>query len=353
LPEVLLPSVLLHDHLDGGLRPQTVIELAAAVGHSLPADDAHSLAAYFDQKRSGSLERYLEAFTHTIAVMQTRTALKRVAREAAEDLLEDGVVYAEVRFAPLLHTRRGLTGDEVVEAVVDGLSEVPELAWGLILCAIRSDRDSDRVAELAIRHSPRVVAFDLAGPEKGHPPERHLPAIRRVREYGLGVTLHAGEAAGPGSIASALLRCGADRIGHGVDVVEDCVMESGEIRSVGRLAGLVRDRRVPLEICPSSNLATKRWAAEQHPVGALHRAGFTVTINTDNRLMSATRQSAELELVARRHGFGIDDLALVARRSLAAAFCPEPLRRELWENRIAPAYRKAGASVSLRWEPGS
>lgn len=348
-----LPGVLLHDHLDGGLRPATVVELADDVGYrGLPTTDPAQLAEWFDQKQSGSLETYLEAFTHTIAVMQTSDALHRVAAEAALDLAADGVVYAEVRFAPHLHTRRGLSLDEVMEAVTTGLdagAAESGLAWGVIVDAIRSEPTSEEAVDLAIRWQKRgVVGFDLAGPERGYPPELHLPAIRRAQAFGLRVTLHAGEAAGVESLAAAL-RAGAERIGHGVEVVEDCRVEGGEIVQLGRVATQVRDRAIPLEVCPSSNLATKRWSPDQHPVGMLHRAGFAVTLNTDNRLMSRTRLSQEMDLVVTHHRFGVSDLALVARRALQAAFCPSPLKRELWEQRLAPAYRAAGADASPRW----
>jgi adenosine deaminase len=192
----------------------------------------------------------------------------------------------------------------------------------------------------------RVVSFDLAGPEAGHPASRHLPAIRKVQEAGFPVTLHAGEAGGVAMIAEARFRCRADRIGHGVDIVDDCVVDSGEIVEVGPVAAAIRDRRVPLEVCPTSNLHTKGWTPDRHPVGMLHRAGFTVTINTDNRLMSATSMPAEFELLRRHHGFGVDDLLAVTRRALVAAFCSEPVRRRLWDERIAPGYREAGAEVS-------
>lgn len=347
---VPLPSVVLHDHLDGGLRPGTVLELAGAAGHELPARDVEGLAAFFDQGVSGSLERYLDAFTHTIAVMQTAEALERVAYEALEDHAADGVVYAELRFAPFLHRRRGLTPLAVLEAAASGMRRAEAdhgIAWGIIVDAIRSDDDSSEVAEVVVAaRDVGVVSFDLAGPEAGHPASRHLAAIRRVQEMGLPVTLHAGEAGGVGMVAEAAFRCGADRIGHGIDVIEDCVVTAGEIVDVGRVAGAIRDRRVPLEVCPTSNLHTKGWEPEEHPVGMLHRAGFTVTINTDNRLMSVTSMPGEFDLLRRHHGFTVDDLLEVTRRALTAAFCPEPLRRKLWDDRIVPAYRAAGAMLT-------
>ncbi len=346
-----LPSVVLHDHLDGGLRPETVLDLADAVGYELPADDPVELADWFDQGRSGSLERYLEAFAHTVAVMQTEEAIVRVAREAVEDLASDGVVYAEIRFAPHLLTRGGLSSDAVVEACLEGMrgdAATTGLEWGIILDAMRQDDDSLEVARLAVRHADDgVVGFDLAGPEAGFPPDRHLPAIRHVAAAGMRLTIHAGEAAGLPSIASAVNVCRTERIGHGIEVVADCDVRDGEIVATGRLATQIRDRRLPLEICPTSNLHTRGWAPSEHPVGMLYRAGFAVTLNTDNRLMSRTSMSQEFSLVSEHHGFGIDDLAIVTRTALEAAFCSLDLKRRLWERVIAPAYEAAGASARV------
>ncbi len=354
-----LPSVLLHDHLDGGLRPATILELADDGGYSeLPSDQPDSLATWFDQSQAGSLETYLESFRHTIGVMQDQESLERVAYEAALDLAGDGVVYAEIRFCPLLHTRRGLGTDEVIEAVSSGLTRgaaASGLVWGLIIDAMRDDTRSVEMARLAVSHRKRgVVGFDLAGPESKHPPRRHLAACRHARESGLRLTVHAGEAAGPmgpAYIAEAMDSCGAERIGHGVEIISDCVIREGEVISLGPVAARVRDRQVPLEMCPASNLATGRLRPEEHPIGALYRAGFNVTISTDNRLMSNTSMSAEFEFVQRHHRFGLDDLASVTRRSLAAAFCDHVTKTRLWEETIAPAYRIAGAEVETRW-PG-
>jgi adenosine deaminase len=352
-----LPSVLLHDHLDGGLRPATVLDLADTQGYpDLPETDVRSLAAWFDQKDSGSLEQYLAAFTHTIAVMQEPAALERVAYEALVDLAEDGVAYAEIRFSPPAHTERGLTPDKVVEAVASGLrlgGRETGVRWGLIIDALRHRHDSVEVAKLALRHRRHgVVGFDLAGPEAGHPPGDHVAACRIARDGGLRLTIHAGEAGGRrgvAHIASAIDRCGAERIGHGVELVDDCEVGGEEIMTLGPVAARVRERRVPLEVCPSSNLATSRLQPDQHPVGLLYRAGFNVTLNTDNRLMSATSMSDEMGLVSKYHGFEIDDLARTAWRSLDAAFCPWEVKAELWEDVIAPAYAAAGADLDPVW----
>lgn len=340
---VRLPKVVLHDHLDGGLRPASIVELAAAHGyHDLPEADPERLAAWFHQGEAGSLERYLEAFVHTVAVMQTGQALERIAYEAVLDLAADGVVYAELRFAPTLHLAGGLRPREVVEAVLAGARRGEEetgLVTRILLTALRDQEDSEQVAALAVAlRGTGVVGFDLAGPERGHPPDLHLPACRAVRQAGLGLTIHAGEGDGPHSIWRALVLCGADRIGHGYRIAEDARLGSGRLESAGRLASVVRDRRVPLEICPTSNLHTAGMAPGDHPLGALHRAGFTVTLNTDNRLMSATSMSGEFRLAVEHHGFEAPDLLAVTTAALEAAFCDLPTRRQLLEERVRPGY---------------
>jgi adenosine deaminase len=298
------------------------------------------------------LESYLGAFRHTIGVMQDWESLERVAYEASVDLTNDGVVYAELRFCPLLHTRKGLAPMEVVRAVSTGLrrgADETGLAWGLIIDAMRHETHSVEMAYLAVAgRELGVVGFDLAGPELGNPPGSHLAACRLARTSGLGLTIHAGEAAGDrgaGYMAEAMDLCGAERLGHGVELVWDCVLSDGEVVEIGPVAARVLDRQIPLEMCPSSNLATSRLAPDQHPIGAFYRAGFNVTINTDNRLMSATTMSAELDFARRHHGFDLDDLVRVTRHSLKAAFCDHATKRRLWEERIAPAYREEGATV--------
>ena len=343
-----LPKVILHEHLDGSLRPETVHQLAEQAGYRLPTSNPDRLAEWFNQSGTHSLERYLQAFSHTVAVMQTRRSLFRVAAEAVEDLSAHGVVYAEIRFAPHLHTRGDLSLEQVVQAVADGLAEgsrVTGMGWSLILCALRHTPTSLETARLAVGAAPAgVVGFDLAGPEAGYPAVEHLPAIETALDGGIRVTLHAGEAAGPHSIGDALA-CGAERIGHGVEVIEDCRVASGRILETGPVATEVLERQIPMEICIKSNLDTKGWTPDRHPVGLLHRAGFAVTLNTDNRLMSRTNPTHEFNLAVRRHGFGIDDLAQVTRQALEGAFCDERLKDELWESRIAPAYREGGATV--------
>jgi adenosine deaminase len=319
------PLIVLHDHLDGGLRPETVLELCAI---PLPFDEAGALAGWFDQRGSGSLERYLDSFVYTLAAMGTPEALRRVAREAVEDHAAAGVIHAELRFGPLLLP--SMTPEVVVESVLAGLqdgSDATGATTGLILCALRHLPDSEKVARLAGRYAGQgVVGFDLAGPERGFPPDDHLPAIHLAREAGLGLTLHAGEAGGVDSIRRAVDIGGADRIGHGVEIIEDCVVSDGVITDVGQVATTLLERRIPLEICPSSNLATKGWSVSEHPLALLHRAGFVVTLNTDNRLMSATSMSQEAELALDGLGLAPEELAEMTRNAAATAFLPEQER---------------------------
>lgn len=335
-----------------------MLELAEACDYQgLPATHEAALAEWFDQSESGSLENYLRAFDHTVAVMQTPEAIERVAYEAALDLSADGVVYAEIRFCPPLHSKQGMTHSAVIEAVASGMSlggTESGLRWRLIIDSLRHIHDSMELARLAVasRHLG-VVGFDLAGPEAGHPPEKHVAACRFVRESGLRLTIHAGESAGKDGVAyvaSSVDKCGAERIGHGVELINDCLVQDGEIVDLGPVAERIRNRRTPLEMCPTSSLATGSLQPEQHPVGPLHRAGFNITLNTDNRLMSATSMSDEFDFVQKYHRFDIDDLALTTRRTLDAAFCPWDLKIELWETKIAPAYLAAGAGVEALWQ---
>lgn len=352
-----LPSVLLHDHLDGGVRPATVLDLAESRGYAgLPASTEPELARWFDQKSSGSLETYLQAFEHTIAVMQDAEALERVAYEAVIDLAADGVVYVESRFSPLLHLERGLEPASVIEAVASGMrlgAAETGVKWGLIIDALRHLHDSEMLARLALGHRGHgVVGFDIAGPEAGFPPDQHVAAFRAARAGGLRITIHAGESGGRhgvAHIASAMDVCAAERLGHGIEIIDDCVISDNDIVAMGPVARRVRERRVPLEVCPSSNMATARLEPHQHPLGLLYRAGFNVTLSTDNRTMSATTLSAEMEFARVHHGFEVDDLARITRAALDAAFCPWEVKAELWEGSIAPAYSAAGAVVEPGW----
>ena len=337
-----LPKVLLHDHLDGGLRAGTVLSLAGEHGYGgLPHQDEQALASWFDQTDSGSLVGYLAAFDETIAVMQTPSALERVAREAVEDLAADGVVYAEIRFAPSLHCRAGLSRAEVIDAVLAGLAageEATGVAARLIVDAMRQDSDSEEVARVAAEYVDRgVVGFDLAGPEAGFPAAAHAAALGVAGSSGLHVTVHAGEAAGPASMTDAL-DSGAERIGHGVRIVDDVVVRDGEIVECGPTARRVVDGGIPLEICPYSNLHTRAvLSPAAHPAGMLHRAGFTVTLNTDNRLMSNTTMTKEFSLATGLLGFSEDDLRAVTLNAVESAFCDEETRTAV-RHRVLAGY---------------
>ena len=338
-----LPKVLLHDHLDGGLRPSTILELAAECGYTdLPADTPEGLEEWFDQGTSGSLPRYLEAFDHTIAVMQTAPAIERVAYECGIDLAADGVVYFESRYAPSLSTAGGLSRREVLEAMAAGFRRAEQetgVEWGIIVDAMRQDSDSVEVARVAIdSRDLGVVAFDLAGPEAGFPPDDHLEACRMIREANMGLTLHAGEADGPESMWRAIQRCGAHRAGHGFRVIEDCMVDDGRIIELGPIATYVRDFRVPLEVCPYSNTHTAGITMAEHPIRLLHDAGFNVTVNTDNRLMSRTSLTQEMTALVDELDFTLRDLERLTMRALKAAFCHQPVKDRL-HRAIRGAYR--------------
>jgi adenosine deaminase len=343
---VKAPKVLLHDHLDGGLRPATIIELARPVGHRLPAEDAVALRHWFESAAdSGSLERYLQTFAHTVAVMQTAEALHRVAYECALDLAGDGVVYAEVRFAPEQHLERGLTLDDVVEAVLagfgDGAADAARagtpIRMATLVTAMRHAARSMEIAELAVRYRDLgVVGFDIAGAEAGYPPTRHLDAFEYLQRENFHFTIHAGEAFGLRSIWQALQWCGADRLGHGVRIVDDI---TGDV--LGRLAAYVRDKRIPLELCPSSNVQTGAAPSiAEHPVGLLRNLRFRVTVNTDNRLMSGTSMSRELALLVDAFGYGWSELQWFTVNAMKSAFIPFDERLVLINEVIKPAYVK-------------
>jgi adenosine deaminase len=343
---VRAPKVLLHDHLDGGLRPQTVLELADQYGYrALPASDPEGLATWFRQAAdSGSLVQYLETFAHTVGVMQHPDAIHRVARECALDLAADGVLYAEVRFAPELSTANGLAIDAVVEAMVagfaDGCAEATSAGTcihvGALLCAMRQADRWDEVAELVVRYrGAGVVGFDLAGPEIGFPPDRVPSAIALLDRERAHRTIHAGEAAGIDSIRAALDGARAERLGHGVRIAD----EVGADGALGPVAQRVRDQQVPLEIAPSSNVQTGAYKSlAAHPVDRLHRLGFAVTLNTDNRLMSGVSASSEIADVATTFGWSWADVQTVTERALAAAFIPEEGQRRMLGHIVGEAY---------------
>jgi adenosine deaminase len=322
------PLVLLHDHLDGGLRPRTVLELADDIGHALPAGDEDALAAWFFQGgRGADLPRYLEAFEHTVALLQTAPAIERVARECAEDLAADGVVYAEVRYAPELSTAGGLSVREVLEAIAAGFAAGPDdIEVRTLVCAMRQGTRSAEVFGVAAASQDLgVVGVDLAGPEAGFPASAHGAAIRAARDGGLHVTLHAGEAAGLDSIVDALDQ-GAERLGHGVRLVDDLAPDG----SPGPVAQRVIDAGVALEVCPTSNVHT--GVSEDvagSPLDRLRRAGVRVTVSTDNRLMSDVSASGELTALTRAFGYGRDALRQLTETAAEAAFLDASARERL------------------------
>jgi len=359
-PEIVrrAPKALLHDHLDGGLRPQTIVELAAETGYDkLPTTDADELGRWFvEAADSGSLVRYLETFAHTVGVMQTPAALARVARECAEDLAADGVVYAEVRFAPELHVERGLALPEVVEAVLDGFRQGEAAAAaagnpirvGTLLTAMRTAARSREIAELVVAYRDAgVVGFDIAGAEAGYPPSRHQDAFDYVRGESCHITIHAGEAFGLPSIHEAVAFCGCDRLGHGVRIVDDITVDSSGEATLGRLARYVRDQRIPLEMCPTSNVQTGAAPSyAEHPIGLLTELRFRVTVNTDNRLMSGTSMSKEMLALSEAFGWGLDEMRWVTINALKSAFIPFPDRLALIEDVVKPGYAALAAEVS-------
>ncbi|MGC8498426.1 MAG: adenosine deaminase [Acidimicrobiales bacterium] len=346
---VRAPKVLLHDHLDGGLRPATVLELAAETGYDgLPTRDPDALATWFvADAPGGDLVRYLEGFAHTTAVMQRTEHIERVAAECALDLARDGVVYAEVRFAPELHLREGLTLDQAVTAVLAGVArgtadarrEGREIVVRVILSAMRQAALSETVAALAAaRRDEGVCGFDIAGPEDGFPPTRHLRAFQLVKRDNFHMTIHAGEAFGLPSIWEALQFCDAERLGHGVRIVDDITNVDGEFR-LGRLANYVRDRRIPLEVCPTSNVHTGvAPSVAAHPIDLLRRLRFRVTVNTDNRLMSGTSLSAELAAGVAAFGWTLDDIEWMTLNAAKSAFYPFDQRLALIDTVIKPGY---------------
>lgn len=347
------PKALLHDHLDGGVRPDTVVELAREFGYAhLPTTDVEDLRTWFKRgARRNDLVLYLETFAHTVGVMQQADALERVAYECATDLAADGVVYAEVRFAPELHREAGLTLDEVMESVLSGFrrgSAGTDLQIYAITSAMRTAAHSLEIAELAVRwRDAGVVGFDIAGAEAGHPPSRHLDAFQYVQRANFHSTIHAGEAFGLPSIAEALQYCGAARLGHGVRIVDDITGAEGA-EQLGRLAAYVRDRRVALELCPTSNVNTGVCASiSDHPIGVLRRLRFRVTVNTDNRLMSDTSMSTELIGVRDAFGWGLEDFEWLTINAVKSAFAPFPERLRIINGLVKPRYALLKAEQSM------
>src|SRR5215467_882259 len=358
-----VPKVVLHDHLDGGLRPATVIELAEQTGYGgLTTTDPDELGRRMTvaAARGASLEHYLEGFRHTVGVMQTRDALTRVAAECAEDLAADGVVYAEVRFAPELHVDRGLSLDEVVEAVLEGFA-AGSAGRGIrvyaLLTAMRTAARSLEIAELAVRHRDEgVIGFDIAGAEAGNRPSRHLDAFQFVARENFHITIHAGEGFGLPSIWEAVQWCGAERLGHGVRIIDDITTESDGAARLGRLASYIRDRRIPLEMCPTSNVHTgAARSIKEHPIGLLRALSFRVTVNTDNRLMSGVSLASEFAALCEAFGYGWSDIQWLTINAMKSAFAPFDERLALINTVIKPGFAAAMAPpvtsgpVASRW----
>ena len=342
-----VPKVLLHDHLDGGLRPETAIELARDQRYAeLPTTDAGELAAWFHRgAQRGSLPLYLEGFAHTCGVMQTDAALERVAYEMIEDMHADGVVYVETRFAPVFHTDKGLHWDDVVSAVLKGLERGRKafgVEYGLIICAMRNMRLSTEMAELAVDFRDRgVVGFDLAGEEGGFPPKKHVDAFHYIQRANFNITIHAGEAFGKESIWQAIQWCGAHRIGHATRLIEDIGLDARGVAKMGDLAQYVLDKRIPLEICLSSNVDTGAVESiEKHPFGIFYRCKFRVTLNTDDRLMSDTTMTREFGVARDVFGLGLDDLEKITINSMKSAFIPYDRRIALIYDVIKPGYAR-------------
>ncbi len=347
------PKALLHDHLDGGLRAGTVVELAEEFGYeALPTHDVAELAGWFNRgAKRNDLVLYLETFAHTCGVMQHRDAIERVAHECAVDLAADGVVYAEVRFAPELHTEAGLSLDEVVEAVLAGFASGAagtDLTIYALCCAMRTAARSLAIAELAVSWRDRgVVGFDIAGAEAGYPPTRHLDAFQYVQRENFHSTIHAGEAFGLPSIWEAIQFCGGERLGHGVRIVDDITGPAGD-QTLGRLAAYIRDRRIPLELCPTSNVGTGVCASiAEHPIGMLRRLRFRVTVNTDNRLMSDTSMTNEMIQLHEAFGWGLEDMEWLTINAMKSAFAPFPERLRIINGFIKPRYALLRADQTI------
>jgi adenosine deaminase len=347
-----LPKVLLHEHLDGVLRPQTVIELARDTGYAgLPTNDPDALSHWFFRgANQGSLAKYLEGFAHTIAVMQTEEALQRIAYEQAGDLSRDGIVYFETRFAPVFHTQKGLTHQQIVSAVLKGLERGRKdfgVSSGLIICAMRNMNASLEMAELAVDFRARgVVGFDLAGEEGGYPPKKHVDAFHYIQRENFNITVHAGEGYGKESIWQAIQYCGAHRIGHGTRLIDDIAVVDGRAVKLGDLAQYVLDKRIPLEICLLSNVHTGATPSlAEHPFKILYQEKFRVTLNTDNRLMSNTTMTTEFEAAADTFGLSLADFEKITINAMKSAFLPYKERCDLIYQKIKPGYARIRDSM--------
>lgn len=353
-----MPKAVLHDHLDGGLRPQTVIDLAKDHGYTkLPTKDAGELAEWFHRgAKRGSLPLYLEGFEHTTGVMQTEEALERVAYEMMEDMKNDGVVYVETRFSPIFHTNKGLHWEEIVNAVLKGLERGKkdfDVDYGVIIAAMRNMKLSEEMAELAVDFRERgVVGFDLAGEEGGFPPKKHVEAFQYIQRENFHITIHAGEAFGKESIWQAIQWCGADRIGHATRLIEDFAIDEHDpthVIKMGYLAQYVLDKRIPLEICLTSNVDTGAVKSlEEHPFGLYYRYKFRVTLNTDDKLMSNTTMTKEYKIAHEVFGLEFDDLEKLSINAMKSAFVPYKQRIDLIYNKIKPGFTKLRSSMKKK-----
>jgi adenosine deaminase len=357
-----VPKVLLHEHLDGTLRPATVLELAADTGYDeLPETDPEALGVWFHRGAArGSLSQYLEGFRHTIAVLQTSEALERAAQEFVQDCAEDGIVYAEVRFAPHFHTQGGLGLDAVMLAVLRGLRRAAnehDVGTGLIVCAMRNEDSELAIKLVELAHSYReqgCVGFDLAGEEAGHPAKEHIRAFQLAERLNFSITIHAGESFGPESIWQALQYCGAHRIGHGTRLIEDIAIYKGQVVKIGSLAQYVLDHRVPLEICLSSNVHTGATPSmAEHPFPIFRDLGFRVTLNTDNRLMSKTSMTDEYAIAVDQFGCSFDDLETLSINGMKSAFAHYDVRRSFIHDRIIGAYDALRVEFGIPAPPAS
>ena len=328
-----LPKVLLHDHIDGGLRPQTIIELASKINLPLPSHEASAFQELiYEACNQGSLEKYLKNFDYTIAVMQTQDNLIRVARECVLDLAADGIHYAEVRGAPELFTRHGLSMRNVVEATLEGLRQGMQeaknlglsITTNLIICAMRQNYLSLEAAQIALEFREKgVVGFDIAGPEYGFPARNHLPAFELLQRKSFPFTIHAGESDSFASMLEAINVCGASRIGHGIRIMDEIDISKDQA-VLSDASKAIRDQQIHLEMSPTSNLQTGNIKDyNSHPAGVLIELGFNVALNTDNRLMSATSLSREYKVMQDAHNWDLNQINIMNTNALRAAFSGE------------------------------
>ena len=343
-----VPKVLLHDHLDGGLRPATIIELAQKIGYKkLPTKDPVELADWFFRgANKGNLVEYLQGFEHTIAVVQTKESLERIAYEMMEDMHKDGVCYVETRFAPVFHTEKGLYYDDIINAVLTGLERGKKdfgVGFGLILSGMRNMKNTRDIAELAVNFRDQgVVGFDLAGEEGGYPPKKHLDAFNYIKHENFNITIHAGEAFGKESIWQAIQICGSQRIGHATRLTEDMTYDKeGQIAGLGELAQFILDKRLPLEICLLSNVHTGAVdKLENHPFIDLYKQKFRVFLNTDDRLMSDTTLTKEYLTATEYFDISFEDIEKLNINAMKSAFIPYKERLDYIYKIIKPGFAK-------------